>query len=75
MITGGICEEQATFTDGVQRTLNTGIVTLLNYGRRVPTGVTTITFAHEAGHNFGSEVSGLVCGYVTHSRTFEWESC
>ena len=55
----------------MQRTLNTGIVTLLNYGRRVPTGVTTITFAHEAGHNFGSEVSGLVCGSVMHSGTFE----
>ena len=45
---GGICESR----------LNTGIVTLLNYGRRVPTAVTTLTMAHEAGHNFGSEVSG-----------------
>ena len=39
------------------RTLNTGIVTVLNYGQRVPPAVSAITFAHEAGHNFGSNVS------------------
>ena len=44
---GGICETA----------LNTGIVTILNYGQRVPPLVTVLTFAHEAGHNFGSEVS------------------
>ncbi len=42
---------------GVLQTLNTGIVTLLNYGSRVPNGVTSITFAHQTGHNFGAEVS------------------
>lgn len=45
---GGICDSN----------LNTGIVTILNYRRRVPTQVTVLTTAHEAGHNFGSEVSG-----------------
>lgn len=44
---GGICEDR----------LNTGIVTILNYNRRVPTAMTTLTLAHEAGHNFGSEVT------------------
>ena len=53
---GGICERYQTFAGGVRRTLNTGIVTLLNYGRRVPTGVSALTFAHEAGHSFGSPV-------------------
>ena len=67
---GGICERYQTFAGGVRRTLNTGIVTLLNYGRRVPTGVSALTFAHEAGHNFGSQVCiirhvvGLVLGHL-----------
>lgn len=51
---GGICEDFTQFSGG-SRTLNTGIVTLLNYGSRVPTAVTAITFTHEAGHNFGSQ--------------------
>ena len=55
--TGGICENQLPFAGGVMRTLNTGIVTVLNYGQRVPPAVSAITFAHEAGHNFGSNVS------------------
>ena len=57
---GGICERYQTFAGGVRRTLNTGIVTLLNYGRRVPTGVSALTFAHEAGHNFGSQVLTII---------------
>lgn len=44
---GGICSSS----------LNTGIVTLLNFGRRVPENVNILTFAHECGHNFGSIVS------------------
>jgi disintegrin and metalloproteinase domain-containing protein 10 len=42
---GGVCEPS----------LNTGIVTIINYNQRVPTVVTVLTLAHEAGHNFGSE--------------------
>ena len=52
---GGICSS----------TLNTGIVTLLNFGRRVPENINQLTFAHELGHNFGSGVSGH-----THVRTY-----
>ena len=57
---GGICERYQTFAGGVRKTLNTGIVSLLNYGRRVPTGVSALTFAHEAGHNFGSQVLMII---------------
>jgi hypothetical protein len=34
--------------------LNTGFTTVLNYNRRVPRAVSTITTTHELGHNFGS---------------------
>ena len=50
---GGICSNN----------LNTGIVTMLNFGRRVPENVNVLTFSHEIGHNFGSFVSFL-CMYV-----------
>ena len=45
-LNGGICANK----------LNTGIVTLLNYGRRVPEVASHLTFSHELGHNFGSQV-------------------
>jgi len=50
---GGICEN---VRPGPQ-TLNTGIVTIVNFGREVSQLVVHLTFAHEIGHNFGSEVS------------------
>ena len=53
---GGICENLQTFTGGVDQTLNTGIVTILNYNSRIPAPISALTFAHEAGHNFGSNV-------------------
>lgn len=51
---GGICEKHTTFSGGVSKSLNTGVVSFINYGQDVPTTVSRITFAHEMGHNFGS---------------------
>jgi len=58
--TGGICSKYKRISDGGvirQRSLNTGIVTLNNYAKRIPLLVSRITFAHEIGHSFGSPVS------------------
>ncbi|KAF2360559.1 Disintegrin domain [Trinorchestia longiramus] len=58
---GGICEKYKTYTENLagrrnteQRSLNTGIITFLNYNSRVPPKVSQLTLAHEIGHNFGS---------------------
>ena len=52
---GGICDRKQSFGSNT-KTLNTGIVTNLNYGNTMTTTVTEITLAHEIGHNFGSKV-------------------
>ncbi|XP_052814652.1 disintegrin and metalloproteinase domain-containing protein 10-like isoform X3 [Mya arenaria] len=54
---GGLCERRKPFSEGgksVSKSLNTGIVTTINYGKEVATKVSQLTFAHEVGHNFGS---------------------
>lgn len=56
---GGICEKSKLYSDGKRKSLNTGIITVQNYGAHVPPKVSHITFAHEVGHNFGSPVSTM----------------
>ncbi|XP_071138176.1 disintegrin and metalloproteinase domain-containing protein 10-like isoform X2 [Mytilus edulis] len=62
---GGICEQYKSFPEGgkqVMKSLNTGIVTLVNYGDDVAPRVSQLTFAHEVGHNFGSpHDNGQLC--------------
>ncbi|KAI4501922.1 hypothetical protein M0802_003257 [Mischocyttarus mexicanus] len=53
---GGVCEKNGHYR-GSMKSLNTGIITLLNYGKHVPPTVSHVTLAHEIGHNFGSPVS------------------
>ena len=64
---GGICERYKTYTETIggmyqstKRSLNTGIITFVNYNSRVPPKVSQLTLAHEIGHNFGSPVSFCV---------------
>ena len=58
---GGICERYKTYSEKMadyprttKRSLNTGIITFVNYNSRVPPKVSQLTLAHEIGHNFGS---------------------
>ncbi|KAL0271082.1 UNVERIFIED_CONTAM: hypothetical protein PYX00_008296 [Menopon gallinae] len=58
---GGICEKYKPYTETIgglyqstKRSLNTGIITFVNYNTRVPPKVSQLTLAHEIGHNFGS---------------------
>ena len=50
---GGLCE-QRTQVQGQDKSLNTGMVTLINFNNRMPDRVSQLTFAHEVGHSLGS---------------------
>ncbi|CDS42968.1 disintegrin and metalloproteinase [Echinococcus multilocularis] len=55
---GGVCEKHRLMREGshtVKKSLNTGVVTLLNYGTRVSMKISQLTFAHEMGHNLGAK--------------------
>ncbi|XP_062607827.1 disintegrin and metalloproteinase domain-containing protein 10 homolog, partial [Saccostrea cucullata] len=66
---GGVCERHKSYREGaidVKKSLNTGVVTLLNYGKRVPPRISELTFAHEVGHNMGSpHDDGKTCAQTT----------
>ncbi|PVD36306.1 hypothetical protein C0Q70_03285 [Pomacea canaliculata] len=73
---GGVCERHKDYPEGggrVSKSLNTGIVTVINYGKAVPARVSQLTFAHEIGHNFGSpHDSGPLCApYGTNRKEAE----
>lgn len=53
---GGICDKYQNYGGGKVRSYNTGVVTMKLYGRFTPPRISEITFAHELGHGFGSQV-------------------
>ena len=55
---GGICSKKVLLEETNEAlSFNTAVVTLLNYGVRLPRKASVITVMHELGHSFGSEVS------------------
>lgn len=54
---GGICSKHTNLRDGRTSTLNTGLVTIQNYGQVLPPRLVQLTLAHELGHSLGSPVS------------------
>ncbi|KAK0059152.1 disintegrin and metalloproteinase domain-containing protein 10, partial [Biomphalaria pfeifferi] len=55
----GVCGKFGAVRDSTNkisdRSLNTGIVTFINFKQDVPSRVSQLTFAHEVGHNFGAQ--------------------
>ncbi|XP_077993198.1 disintegrin and metalloproteinase domain-containing protein 10-like [Glandiceps talaboti] len=51
---GGICDIYRQYTYQGWRSLNTGVLTIINYGLQVTPVVYHLTLAHELGHSLGS---------------------
>lgn len=70
---GGICEKPTEdIYEGhrVTKTLNTGMITVINHNSRTSSLMTELTFAHEVGHNLGAEVR-ILYHIMIEKRVFE----
>ncbi|KAI5609866.1 disintegrin and metalloproteinase domain-containing protein 10 isoform X1 [Silurus asotus] len=60
---GGICSKPVHNKDGQTSSLNTGLITLMNFGRYLLPKFVQLTFAHELGHSVGApHDEGSDCG-------------
>uniref|UniRef100_A0A8C6SLH4 ADAM10 endopeptidase n=1 Tax=Neogobius melanostomus TaxID=47308 RepID=A0A8C6SLH4_9GOBI len=62
---GGICSTYSKLRNGQYSTLNTGLVTIQNYGQFLPPRQVQLTLAHEFGHSLGApHDEGTNCGHL-----------